>query len=129
MDKNQATGLILFAAVILVYSLFFASSPEPVIEDQAVTNTAIQDAVKPSDTPIPGQGQEPDSAANVLNQQQFGDFTSLTRGTEEEITLENKDLKVLISSKGGEIKQVELKRFQNMESRTPHSHRRGERHP
>ncbi len=28
MDRNQATGLVLFAVLLLVYSYFFASSPE-----------------------------------------------------------------------------------------------------
>lgn len=109
MDKNQATGLILFAAVILVYSLFFASTPEPVTDDQTVTNTEVQNAEEPSLTPI--IEQEADSASNLLNQQQFGDFSSLTKGAEEEITLENEVLKVLLSTKGGEIKYVELKEF------------------
>jgi YidC/Oxa1 family membrane protein insertase len=109
MDKNQATGLILFAAVILVYSLFFASTPEPVREDQAVTHTEVQDAETPSATESPEQ--ETDSAANLRNQQQFGDFSVLTKGTEEEIVLENEGLKVLLSSKGGEIKAVELKEY------------------
>src|SRR5690606_32899674 len=109
MDKNQATGLILFAAVILVYSLFFASTPEPVREDQAVTNTEVQDAEEPSVTESPEQ--ETDSAANLRNLQQFGDFSGLTKGTEEEVVLENEGLKVLLSSKGGEIKAVELKEY------------------
>ncbi|MEX2594391.1 MAG: membrane protein insertase YidC [Anditalea sp.] len=108
MDKNQATGLILFAAVILVYSLFFANTPEPVTDEQTVTNTEVQDA-EPEGPVSPGQ--ESDSAATVRNQQQFGDLASLTKGTEEEITIENEVLKVLLSSKGGEIKSVELKDF------------------
>lgn len=109
MDKNQATGLILFAAVLLVYSLFFASTPEPVREDQAVTHTEVQEAETPSATESPEQ--ETDSAANLRNLQQFGDFSVLTKGTEEEIVLENEGLKVLLSSKGGEIKAVELKEY------------------
>lgn len=108
MDKNQATGLILFAAVILIYSLFFASVPEPITEDQGLPNTEVQDAS--ASTPIAEQ-QEPDSVLQARQRQQFGDLSNLTEGNEEQITLENDELKVVLSSKGGEIKSVELKEY------------------
>lgn len=109
MDKNQATGLILFAAVILVYSLFFASTPEPVKDDQAITNTELQQAEVPAQAE--NLEEEPDSVKNLRSQQQFGDFSSLTQGTEEEVVLENESIKILLSTKGGEIRKVELKEF------------------
>src|SRR5690554_5408249 len=108
MDKNQATGLILFAAVILIYSLFFASVPEPITEDQDPPNTELQDAS--ASTPLADQ-QEPDSVLQARQLQQFGDLSSLTQGNEELITLENDELKVLLSSRGGEIRSVELKEY------------------
>src|SRR5690606_65474 len=107
MDKNQATGLILFAAVILIYSMFFASVPEPITEDQSLPNTEVQDAA--ASTPI--AQQEPDSVVQAKQRQQFGDLSALTQGTEEQIILENEVLKVVLSSKGGEIKSVELKEY------------------
>jgi YidC/Oxa1 family membrane protein insertase len=110
MDKNQATGLILFAAVILVYSLFFANPPEPITDEQTVTNTEVQET-DTLDGPAIRPEQDSDSAAVLENQQQFGNLASLTKGTEEEVTLENEVLKVLLSSKGGEIKTVELKNY------------------
>src|SRR5690554_6640243 len=106
MDKNQATGLILFAAVLLVYSMFFASVPEPVTENQSLPNTEVQDAANPA-----VQQQEPDSIFQARTRQQFGDFSDLTQGSAEEITLENEFLRVVLSSKGGEIQSVELKEF------------------
>src|SRR5690606_33253040 len=109
MDKNQATGLILFAAVILIYSLFFASVPEPVIEEGQVANTELQE---PSNTPTnPSQGNEPDSVVQARQRQQFGDLSTLTQGKEEQVILENDVLKVTLSSKGGEIRSVELKDY------------------
>lgn len=110
MDKNQATGLILFAAVILIYSLFFASAPEPVIEDQNLTNTEVQkDAASEVDAP---DEQEPDSLLQIRQRQQFGDLSDLTQGKQEEVLLENDLIKVVLSSKGGEIKSVELKGYE-----------------
>src|SRR5690554_1599116 len=106
MDKNQATGLILFAAVILIYSMFFASVPEPITENQSLPNTEVQDATDPA-----VQEQEPDSVFQARTRQQFGDFSDLTQGSAEEIILENEFLRVILSSKGGEIQSVELKEF------------------
>src|SRR5690606_14088773 len=109
MDKNQATGLILFAAVILIYSLFFASVPEPVIEDEQVANTELQD---PSNsTTNLSQGNEPDSVVQARQRQQLGDLSTLTQGQAEQVVLENDVLKVILSSKGGEIQSVELKDY------------------
>ena len=98
MDKNQATGLILFAAVILVYSLFFANNPEPVREDQAVTQTEVQDLDSPAvnaDEPL-----KPDTVSNALRQQKYGEFSNLTQGTEETITLENAQVRAVLGSDG-----------------------------
>lgn len=112
MDKNQATGLILFAAVILVYSFFFASGPEvPVeeVEEPAQTET-VQD-VKPaveSQAPI-----ENDSIISQANLAKFGTLAALASGEEQLVTLENNLIKVSISTKGASVDEVELKEFKS----------------
>ncbi|WP_200976231.1 membrane protein insertase YidC [Echinicola sp. 20G] len=109
MDRNQATGLILFAAVLLIYSFFF-SSPEPVTDEQNTTTTEVQSTpesqAKPQETL-----SLPDSIQALQNQQQFGEFSTAASGKEEMVSLENDLVKITFSSKGGEIKNVELKEF------------------
>ncbi|MBD8487546.1 membrane protein insertase YidC [Echinicola sp. CAU 1574] len=109
MDRNQATGLILFAAVLLIYSFFF-SSPEPVTDEQNTTTTEVQSTpesqAKPQETL-----SLPDSIQALQNQQQFGEFSTAASGNEEMISLENDLVKITFSTKGGEIKNVELKEF------------------
>jgi len=61
MDKNQATGLLLFAAVILVYSLFFASAPEPIQEDPVPVKSETQEISDASAAPT----IEPDSVSDL----------------------------------------------------------------
>ena len=110
MDKNQATGLLLFAAVILIYSLFFASGPEPLPEQAAPVETeAVQPSPQAEVIEAPEVGS--DSVQNVQLQQKFGVFAAVADGTAQEVTLENQDLQVVFSSKGGELKSVELKEF------------------
>lgn len=114
MDKNQATGLLLFAAVILIYSLFFASGPEPLPEQAPTVQTeAVQPSAKAEESDIPKQGS--DSVQNMQLRQRFGAFASVAEGIAQDVMLENQDLQVVFSTKGGELKTVELKEFKTWE--------------
>jgi YidC/Oxa1 family membrane protein insertase len=117
MDRNQATGLILFAAVLLVYSIFFATTPEPVLEEEQTTATVkLQENDKEElvSTPVL---TAPDSIQDLITQRQFGVFAPMTQGTEEIITLENDKMIVAFSTKGAEIVRVELKEFKTWDQR------------
>ena len=107
MDKNQATGLILFAAVILTYSLFFASTPEiPSVESTEPTVEATQNTPQPNTAVL-----LPDSLLDAQRQLQFGELASWTLGEEQNLTLENEVVKIIVSTKGGAIKEVLLKKY------------------
>ncbi|SIS88827.1 membrane protein insertase YidC [Belliella pelovolcani] len=117
MDRNQATGLILFAAVILVYSIFFASTPEPQVQEptgEVVSNVQEPQSSESLDLVL----EEPDSLQDIRAQVQFGVFAPLTRGEASEVTLENDKMIVTFSTKGAEITQVILKEFDSWD-RTP----------
>ncbi|MCC5937659.1 MAG: membrane protein insertase YidC [Lunatimonas sp.] len=113
MDKNQATGLLLFAGVLLIYSLFFASGPESLPQEEAVEQI-VQNT--PDVQPQRGVPEvEGDSLSQVKLQQQFGVFASAAQGEERIVVLENEDIVVTFSSKGGEIQRVQLKEFKTWE--------------
>ncbi|WP_111671809.1 membrane protein insertase YidC [Algoriphagus litoralis] len=110
MDKNQATGLILFAAVILIYSMFFASGPEiPPIEETPqqteaqVTSTAQEPTVEVL----------PDSLVDAQRSAKYGVLAVLTLGEEKDVLLENDQVKITFSTKGAQIKEVILKDFKS----------------
>lgn len=113
MDKNQATGLILFAAVILIYSFFFASGPEiPAEETQnpAPTESKIQE------TPPAMQSQalaENDSLISAEKIAKYGELATLTSGDENQVSLENDLIQVNLSTKGGVVSEVNLKEFKS----------------
>jgi YidC/Oxa1 family membrane protein insertase len=112
MDKNQATGLILFAAVILVYSIFFASSPEiPAVETGTVAQTEVVQEAPASTNPQVLAAN--DSTLDASRIEKFGVLANLTQGNEEEIMLENDLIQVKISTKGAQIKQVILKEYKS----------------
>ena len=109
MDKNQATGLILFAAVILTYSLFFANSPEiPPVETTTPTDSTTIAAKAASILPTAGV---PDSLLDLDRQLKFGDLAPFTLGEEKSLILENEVVKITLSNKGGSIKEVLLKNY------------------
>lgn len=114
MDKNQATGLILFAAVILIYSLFFASSPEIPPIEQTPQETEAQTLATPQ---VPTIEVLPDSLVDAQRISKYGALASLTVGEEENVILENDKVKITFSTKGAQIKEVILKEFKswNME--------------
>ncbi len=108
MDKNQATGLILFAAVILIYSIFFASGPEvPTAEESTppVENQTPQSQLPQQEIPLA------DSLLDVQRLQKFGPLAASTFGEEKEQILENELVKIIISTKGGQLKEITLKNY------------------
>ena len=112
MDKNQATGLILFAAVILSYSLFFANSPEIPSAETSSTTTESSTASPQVDL-VTATAALPDSLINLERQSKFGDLATWTVGQENEILLENEVIKIKLSTKGGNIKEVLLKNYES----------------
>lgn len=110
MDKNQATGLILFAAVILIYSLFFASGPElpPVEETPQQTEALALETTQ--EAPMENL---PDSLMDAQRISKYGVLAALTVGEEEDVILENENVRVTFSTKGAQIKEVILKEFKS----------------
>jgi YidC/Oxa1 family membrane protein insertase len=116
MDRNQATGLILFAAVLLVYSIFFASSPEPIVEEDPTTNQELV-TKKEAEPALEVLQAEPDSIQDIIAKRQFGVFAAFTKGRQEDVVLENDKMVITFSTKGAEISKVVLKEFKTWDQR------------
>jgi YidC/Oxa1 family membrane protein insertase len=111
MDKNQATGLILFAAVILTYSLFFANSPETPSAETSPTSTEASAEAPQATLTTPASATLPDSVLNLERQAKFGELAAWTMGEEKKVVLENDVVKITLSNKGGSIQEVLLKNY------------------
>ncbi|MBL3657598.1 membrane protein insertase YidC [Fulvivirga sediminis] len=114
MDRNQATGLILIALLLMGYFYFFAPEPKPSNEqfpsDSLVVKGPAENEEVESDTV--STIEESDSLTNLKYQQQYGVFAAGATGSDKTFTLENENIKVDLSSQGGKISQVELKNFE-----------------
>ncbi|WP_304234163.1 membrane protein insertase YidC [Jiulongibacter sediminis] len=109
-DKNYIIGFVLLFLMYGGYMYFYPpTTPEPVAET-AVTEQALEASAQAPLTPAQAAF---DTAAIKAK---FGDFSGAVIGEDKEIVLENKDLLVTLSSKGGAIKRVELKDHKTYDS-------------
>ena len=90
IDKNYIIGLLLMVVMFTAYSFFYKPEPAPTEQPEPATTNEVTAALPASQTPAD---------------------TTVREIPEKEIVLENKDLRVTFSSKGGVIKQVALKNY------------------
>lgn len=113
MDRNQAIGLVLISAMMLVYFTWLA--PEPTIPEQLPSSDSTEVVITENNSTETTtdfiNNESSDSLTNELNEQKFGMFANAATGTEEHSTLENDHIKVIISNKGARIRNVVLKKF------------------
>ena len=130
MDKNQVVGIVLIFTLFIVWQQFFAPSPAVLeaaqrsrdsiaLVEQQLTETAFQ--AENQTTEITNiQENVQDSVLLAQRASAYGAFAAATIGEEEEVILENDVMKITLSTKGGAIKQVELKHFSKVEEDSLH---------
>jgi len=141
MDRNSLIGLGLMGAVLIGWMYFTAPSKQEIERNKRVRDSLAlieQKKAEEKAKSIANQTKEipktnitsndsvssvPDS---VLKQKEaekllltFRDFAPAANGKLEEFILENNLIKVTISSKGGKIKNVQLKNFTRPDSKNP----------
>src|SRR4051812_19016721 len=100
MDRNQVTGILLILLILTVYFQFFKTTPLPP-KKEPTTKTAAPKATEPAslsaDTPAN------DSLMQAKNRAAYGSFATAATGEAKDITLENQDIRVTLSTKGGRV--------------------------
>ncbi|QCK16031.1 membrane protein insertase YidC [Mangrovivirga cuniculi] len=115
MDRNQAIGLALIAAMFIIYVQFFMGEPKVDETAESTTEQVEQKATADQDQEISEVVEEEpeeelsDSVKAALANNKFGSFAGLSQGQEEFFTLENNLVEIKISSQGAVIKSVRLK--------------------
>lgn len=135
MDRNTIIGFSLIALIFFTWTWYTSPTKEQVealkkkeqhVKDSIATakkqdsirlvqkQQAEQDALK---DPV-----KADSLRKVnegLNAQRFGAFSASANGKIEEVVLENEEMKVTLSNKGGKIKEILLKKHQRYDLNDP----------
>lgn len=114
MDKNTLTGFILIAAVLIGFSYF--SQPDEAERQAQFTRDSIASVERMKAEEL----QRAKENEEILQRVQAAlDSTSLfyahRQGTPQPIVLENEVVKLTLSTKGGVIKQAELKTYKNQQ--------------
>jgi YidC/Oxa1 family membrane protein insertase len=107
MDRNSIIGLVLILGILTVYYAFF--SPQPPSSPQT-TRTEMASGSPPADAVAP-QSAYDDSLRVEQNRGRLGIFAAGASGQENDIILENADIRVTLSTRGGRIRQVLLKNY------------------
>jgi YidC/Oxa1 family membrane protein insertase len=114
-DKNTVIGFVLLGLLFFIY--FWYSNKQPT--KHAHLNKNRKDStervrlanIKPQDTVAARiDSLKRDSATRVSS---AGDFTTAALGSEQLVTLENGVMKVTFTSKGAQVKSVELKKYKS----------------
>ena len=100
MDKNFVIGLVLIMAMLIGYQVLVPQPQEPAKIEQAAKSEPLKSAVK---TPS-------DSAATLLDSLQ-------PVQVEKDLVIETEDARIVLSNKGGVLKEVMLKKYKTYDQK------------
>ncbi len=133
MDRNGIIGLILIAAIVIVYGIISAPSKEEIEKAKAKKEAELKEkeaqaakfeVIKSSNDSANSDTNKVVSADTIIVQiendsiqkeqllSKHGLFANAADGKEEFITLENENISFQISTKGAKVVNVVLKEFQ-----------------
>jgi YidC/Oxa1 family membrane protein insertase len=115
MDRNTFTGFFLIL-VILVGSMYFLKPSEAELKKEQLTQDSIKHA-KEGKPAVQNQPVAVPVAATIDSNLLKGPFGTARTGSNEVVILENADIKVSISNKGGRIESVELKNYKTYDKK------------
>lgn len=120
MDKNTFTGLFLIMAIIAGSIYFLKPSDaelkkERLVQQQdSLKKAGLAKANKPAAAKADTANGKPAVADSATLKSPFG---AASIGSEKLVTLENKDLIVKLSTRGGKVASVELKNFKTFDKK------------
>lgn len=107
MDRNNIIGFVLIFLILIGYSIYVGQQPQP--EPQKTTQAPA--APKPVPTVT---AAAPDS---VTAKRMYGDFASAGFGSAKDIVVENKDIRLVLNTRGGRVKEVLLKHYKTYDQK------------
>lgn len=136
MDRNSIIGLLLIGGILIGWMVLSQPNAAEKARIQHVKDsiaqytetqqTKAQNAQKKTATPAnpiasafpkDSTGNISDSLRTVIQKQAYGEFYEASKGEEKTILLENELMKVNVSTKGGRIASVELKKYKTFDGK------------
>ena len=113
MDRNQLIGIVLILAMLVGYQ-FLVPKPAPDKQPAQQTQTTKPTTASAAAAAINKAEQPLDSAAAKAR---FGDFAPVATGETRDIVIENKDIRVTFTTRGGRVKEVLLKNYKTFDQK------------
>lgn len=130
MDRNNTVALVLISLILIGYFFYTTNKAQELSEQQQENNTEQVENPSPAGTPTDNatlssgdEGQPEDSNPALVNdsllqlqkKSQYGAFYNAANGEETTYTLENGDVKIEFSNKGGSMVMANLKNYKTYE--------------
>ena len=116
-NKNAMIGMVLILAILMGWNYFAQPSKEQLVTQKRQQDSIAQVRITDSLNMVKQQQvaiQQPTAATDSVRKQQmqgdYGQLAALALGTEQSYSLENAEMKVTFSNKGGRIKEVVMKK-------------------
>lgn len=100
IDRNQIIGFLLLIGMYGAYMYFFPPTPPEPVQPKAAS--AVVSSAK---------SNLPTAVDSVQLAKSFGTFASLATGTQQPVVIENEEIQVRLSTLGGSIEEVVLKKY------------------
>ncbi|MCU0354596.1 MAG: membrane protein insertase YidC [Cytophagales bacterium] len=108
MDRNNIIGFLLIFLLLIGYSIYMGQQ-EPTAPPKQQTQAKAAAQAPAATTPAP--------VDSATAQRMYGDFAQAATGEERDIVLENKDLRLTLSNRGGRVKEVLLKGYKTYDQK------------
>lgn len=123
MDKNTILGFVLIVLILIGFTQINKPSEKEIAAKKRyndsialVEQNNASIAAKTTTTVSKDSLAANDSTSGVNNADVFGDFSASSKGEEKFYTIENELIKVTLSSKGGRVYSVQLKKYSKCDS-------------
>lgn len=117
-DRNTVLGFTILAVLFIGY-FYYTSKEQSAYREKAAKEQHIKDSINLANSPKPDSltlAKDSVHADSMNKISKAGNFQGGIQGTEQLVTLENDLMRVTLSSKGGQPKMVELKKFKGRDS-------------
>ncbi|MBI3233657.1 MAG: membrane protein insertase YidC [Bacteroidetes bacterium] len=116
LDKNAIIGLVLIVLIVIGFVYMNQPSQEEQLIKKRYTDSvelASKKQLQQAEVKAPAVN---DTLAHKQDSAALGEFSKLANGQEQLVTLENEQLKVTISSKGGRPVLAQLKKYKKFDT-------------
>jgi len=121
MDKNTIIGIVLIVLIFLGYTQLTKPSEKEIAIKRYNDSIALVEQNKVQATPVAGSTSTKTADSTAVTDttklaDAFGGFSPSAKGQEKFYTLENELIKLTLSSKGGRVSSVQLKKYRTHDS-------------